>query len=173
MDYPSSHFALLSALLAIAAASDVALRRIPNVVVVAVAAAGIASQAVVHGMGNAASGLAAAGITAGVLWPAWKRRMVGGGDLKLAAASAGWIALAGVPVYFVASALAAGMLAVVAYSASTLGARSAMRRNLVALALGSGSADLPLQPVPGRAVVPAGAAFALGALFTILFGGTP
>ncbi len=173
MTYPASLFALLSALLAIAAASDIARHRISNEVAVAVAVGGISAQAVVHGMLAAATGLAASVVVAAVIWPAWSRRMIGGGDLKLAAAAAAWVGLERLPTYLVSAGVAMGMLACLAYATSSLRARSEMRSNVVALALGTSVAGVPLTAERGRVVVPAGAAFAVSALFALVSGGTP
>jgi prepilin peptidase CpaA len=173
MTYPASQFALLSALLAIAAASDVARHRISNEVAVAVAVGGLSAQAVVHGMLAGATGLAASIIVAALIWPAWSRRMIGGGDLKLAAAAAAWVGLERLPTYLVSAGVAMGVLACLAYATSSLRARSEMRSNVVAVALGANVAGVPLTAERGRVVVPAGAAFAMSAVFALVTGGTP
>ncbi|WP_242333414.1 MULTISPECIES: prepilin peptidase [unclassified Anaeromyxobacter] len=173
MSYPLSHFALLSALLAIASASDVAHHRIANALTVALALAGVAAQAAVHGGRGAAGAVGGIVIVGALLWPAWSHRMVGGGDLKLGAAAAAWVGLERLPAYLLAAAIAAGVLSLVAFGASSLRARSEMRRNLVAVALGAAPTRVSLAAEHGRAPVPAGAALAVGALFAILTGGTP
>jgi len=82
---------LLGVLLAAAAAADVASRRIPNALVLPIAAGGLAAQWLAGG--PAAAGLAvlvALGVLALLLLP-WMSGKLGGGDVKLIAATAIWI----------------------------------------------------------------------------------
>src|SRR5687767_15970758 len=80
-----------------ACVSDLRSRRIPNVVVAALALSGIGyafatmtpQAALVHALGGSAVGLA--------LWlPFWLVRVLGAGDVKLVAASGAWLGVAGV-----------------------------------------------------------------------------
>jgi len=78
----------IAARLAGAAAVDVARRRIPNAIAVALLAAGVAAQWAAGGWPAAATSAAVAlGVGAALAVP-WSMRLLGGGDLKLAAATA-------------------------------------------------------------------------------------
>jgi prepilin peptidase CpaA len=82
---------LLGGLLATAVASDIASRRIPNLVVAFIAAAGLVVQWVNGGPSAAAlSALASLGVLALLLVP-WMSGKLGGGDVKLIAATAIWV----------------------------------------------------------------------------------
>jgi prepilin peptidase CpaA len=169
---PSLHMlAVLGTLLAVASASDVAMHRIPNALAVGVAATGLLAQ-VVAGAGFAAFGesVLAVVVMAAVVWPAWARGWIGGGDLKLGAAAAAWVGLRAVPVYVVLSSVAVGALSLACYAISARSARAEVRRNLVIAALGA-SIAAPLGSENGRVQVPAGVGFAIGALATIAMTG--
>jgi prepilin peptidase CpaA len=163
-------FAVLVALLGAAAASDVALHRIPNAMSVAVAATALAARSISGGLLGALSGVAAGLVVGALLYPAWSRRAVGGGDLKLGAAAAIWVGLPGLPRYALASAVAVGLIATWCYAASTRAARREIRANLVAVRLGV-AAPVPIGAAGGRVPVPAGAALATGAVVASLLGG--
>lgn len=102
--------ALTLCLLAAAALSDVAVRRIPNGIAAAVALLGGAR----HGMtgwatlGVAAAAAVAVGVAALLLW---HRGLLGGGDVKLIAAAALLVPTDAVPTLLLAVALAGGVLA--------------------------------------------------------------
>jgi len=99
-------------LLASACAFDVRFRRIPNRLVVALGVAGVIyafvtltpSSAVPHVLGGGAVGLA--------LWlPFWLLRVLGAGDVKLAAAAGLWLGAAGVLEASLMGAAVGGVLA--------------------------------------------------------------
>lgn len=108
------HLLILGTLLAVAAAADVAQRRVPNLVVAPLAVAGLAAQWSSGGPLAAADGLLAGCLVTVVLGGAWAKGALGGGDLKLAAAAAIWVGsrsavpflllagVAGIPVAFAA-----------------------------------------------------------------------
>jgi prepilin peptidase CpaA len=110
----SAHLLILGTLLAVAAAADVAQRRVPNLVVAPLAVAGLAAQWSSGGVLAAADGLLAGSLVTVVLGIAWAKGALGGGDLKLAAAAAIWLGsrsvlpfllfagVAGIPVAFTA-----------------------------------------------------------------------
>lgn len=154
--------AVIASLLAVAAASDVSRHRIPNALPLAIAGCALVARWIDGGIPGGLSALAALGLTGAILFPAWSRRAIGGGDLKLAAAAAAWVGLAGLPRYALASALAAGLLAILCYLASAPAARREIRANLL---LAGRRVPVPVatQPGGGRAPLPAGAAFAAGA----------
>lgn len=154
-----SHALWLSAL-AVAASSDVAIRRIPNPVVVLVAMLGLTVRWHAAGPGGVAgSALAAAALGAVLLVP-FRRRVVGGGDVKLVSAAVCGVAADQLGVFAVATALAGGALSAVLL-ATDARARSALRASAVASALQVG-APRPGARVPG-AMLPYGVAIAVGA----------
>jgi prepilin peptidase CpaA len=162
---------VLGTLLAVASASDVALHRIPNALAVGVAATGLLAQLVEgHGLWSVGGSTLAVVVVGAIVWPAWARGWVGGGDLKLGAAAAAWVGVAHVPTYVVASAVGVGIVSLVSYTASTRSARSEVRRNLAAAAHGV-SIAVPLGAQDGRTQVPAGVGFAIGALVTLSIAG--
>jgi prepilin peptidase CpaA len=87
----SAHLFILGTLLAVAAAADVAQRRVPNLVVAPLAVAGLAAQWSSGGALGAVDGLLAGCLVGVVLGVAWAKGVMGGGDVKLAAASAIWV----------------------------------------------------------------------------------
>ncbi len=164
------HTTVFAILLGVAAAWDVARRRIPNGLTVGIAAAGLVVQVLDGGAGGALSGLTAGTIAGALLWPAWAGGALGGGDLKLAVAAGVWVGLPRLLPFALATAVAAGAIAAICYAASTREARGAMRTNLAHAAFGM-RIDAPLRSSGGRVSLPAGAAVAAGALFAVLMGG--
>jgi prepilin peptidase CpaA len=161
---------VLATLLAVASASDVALHRIANSLVIAVAATGLLSALLVGGAVALGEGALASVVTAAVIWPAWAKEWIGGGDLKLAAATAAWLGIGHVPTYLLTSAIAVGIVSMVCYAASAPAVRSDVRGNLAMLARGAGF-SAPLRNDRGRVQVPAGVGFAVGALVTLAMRG--
>jgi prepilin peptidase CpaA len=165
MVHAQGHLVLLTAMLALAASSDAARRKIPNWITVAIAVTGLASQWMSGGF-RAAGGSLLAGIGVGAfLLPFWMKRGIGGGDLKLGAAAAAWVGLSRLPHYMLASTLVGAIVAVACYAASSLEARGSIRANLQAL-------HAPAWPRaaggPGKMVlVPYGVGFAVGALYAL------
>jgi prepilin peptidase CpaA len=104
--------ATFTLLLLWACARDLRTRRIPNNVVASLAISGIGYAfatmsplaAVEHALGGAAVGLA-------VWLPFWMARMLGAGDVKLAAASGAWLGAAGVVEASLLGAVGGGLLA--------------------------------------------------------------
>jgi prepilin peptidase CpaA len=162
---------VLGTLLAVASASDVAIQRIPNALVLGVAVTGLLTQAMAAGPVGLA-GAAIAAVVAGVtVWPFWNRGWIAGGDLKLAAATATWLGLRSVPAYMLVSAVAVGVVSVVCYAASAQSARAQVRNNLSAAVRGAGIGAVTLGAEEGRVRVPAGVGFAAGALVTLAMTG--
>jgi len=155
--------AVLTALLAAAVGWDVLRRRVPNPLSLAVAATGLAAQLYTAGFSGVASGAAALLATGALLWFPWSKGHLGGGDLKLAAATATWLGLARLPGYLLSAAIAGGLLSVVCYAFSTRDARTNVRANLVAVRL-DGRLPPMAEAEPGRVSVPYAAAIASGAL---------
>ncbi len=111
MRFTVIQLALLAALLVAAAASDAARRRVPNPVAVAVAVLGLSARLAVSGPRAAALGACAGGALLVALALAWRSGVLGGGDVKLAAACAVWTAFDRLPVFLLATALAGGVVA--------------------------------------------------------------
>ncbi len=165
MRSPPFDVAALAALLVAAALTDVAWRRISNWNTVAIAVAGVIAQWAAGGIGAAAGGMLAGIVIGALLAPFWIKRIIGGGDLKLAVAAGVWVGLARSPRYLLASALAGGLIAIVCYALSRRGLRAFIRAN--GYRLHASCWPRALQK-PGRpVVVPYGVAFAAGALFTL------
>jgi prepilin peptidase CpaA len=101
-----------------------------------------------------------------VLLPVWARGYLGGGDLKMAVATAAWVGLGRMPQYLLATALAGGILAVLSYLRAGAEARRAIRANALQLHVPAWSDAMRVQGT--AAMVPYGAAFAAGALFAVL-----
>ncbi|ABC82600.1 prepilin peptidase [Anaeromyxobacter dehalogenans] len=161
-------FGTFGFLLAVAAASDAAGRRISNRITVPLAVGGIAVQAAA-GLAGAAGALVAVAAVGALLWVPWSRGWLGGGDWKLAVAAAPWVGLGSLASYLTTSAVAAGGLAAVAWVASGGAARRDIGANLRAAAAGR-PLSIPARAAGDRVSVPAGAAFAVGALCAVLLG---
>jgi prepilin peptidase CpaA len=147
---------ILGALLAIACASDVACRRVPNVIVIAMALAGVAAQWASGGPARALWAVLGAAALLAVFFAAWAARKLGGGDLKLAAAVAIWLGPASL-VWFV---LLTGMAGIPVALAAWAGRRVAFARAAAGVAGGVDAGALP--PVRSH-TVPLSVAIALGA----------
>lgn len=163
--YRIEHLALLGVLLAIAATADLAARRVPNSIPVALLVSGLAAQASVQGW-RAAAGAAAVALAAGaLLLLAWARRLVGGGDLKLAVGVAAWMGTGRIVAFVLATALVGGALAIPFLRSFA----SARRELLVAAAQARVGGGGGARPPPERKV-PFAVAIALGAAVAIAGG---
>jgi prepilin peptidase CpaA len=120
--------AIFTALLAVVARSDIAARRIPNALVLALIVTGAFVATSIFRQDVGLSG-AAAGFALGLaLWaPLWLMRVLGAGDVKLAAAIGTWLGPAGVLEASVLAAIAGGGLALLVL---------ARRRRVAAVASG-------------------------------------
>lgn len=158
--------AILTALLAVVARSDIAARRIPNALVLVVAVLGMCVGATIL---RAPVGLrgAIAGLALGLaLWvPFWLMRVLGAGDVKLAAAIGTWLGPAGVLEASVLAAVAGGVLALAVLARRRRIAALASGVALWAAALQRGELTKPL--VNDKTdVLPYGVALAVGAALT-------
>lgn len=95
-----------------AALCDLAFRLIPNALAVLVALSGAALR-LAEGFSALALGLALAIAFGAALLPAWRRGLLGGGDLKLLAACALLLPAASFAPFLLATALAGGAIALV------------------------------------------------------------
>ncbi len=150
----TAHLPILCLFLAIAAAADIAQRRVPNVVVAPLAAAGIAAQWASGGAGSAGNGVLAGSAVIAILVIPWARGAIGGGDVKLAASVAIWLGLGSLLPFL----LYAGAAGVPVALTARLAHRLELRR-LARTVSTAGEAVLPPQET-----VPVAVAVALGAL---------
>jgi prepilin peptidase CpaA len=159
----AAHLGLLGALLAVAVAADVAQRRIPNVVVAPIAMAGLAVQWGIGGASAAGlSALGALGVLLLLLLP-WMSGKLGGGDVKLIAATAVWIGPSGLLPFLAFTAVAGAPVALAARLVHLV----RLRREAPGATPHGGHLPLP------RAVhetVPMAAAIALGAFAALHWG---
>jgi prepilin peptidase CpaA len=168
LDSPASLLAgaVFTALLVAVAGTDLAARRIPNPLVLTLVIVGAYVATTVFRAPVGPVG-AAAGFALGLaLWtPFWLMRVLGAGDVKLAAAIGVWLGPAGVLEASVLAALAGGVLAIGVL---------ARRRRLAALAGGvalwaaslqQGELTKPLVNDTNE-VLPYGVALAVGAALT-------
>jgi prepilin peptidase CpaA len=164
----NAHFTildLLGVLLAAAAAADVASRRIPNALVLPIAAGGLVAQWLASGPAAAGlSALVALGVLAVLLLP-WMSGKLGGGDVKLIAATALWIGPSLVLPFLAFTAVAG---APVAYATRLVQYVRLRREAPGATPHGCHPGALPA----AQETVPMAAAIALGA-FAALFWGWP
>ncbi|SRR6266540_2696261 len=143
MPVPIPHLVPLGLGLGWAAVSDLRRRRIPNAITGFVLVSGLVVTALDGGLLNPLSGLAALVLVVLVLCRPWVVGGIGGGDVKLAAATAVWVGLAGLPWFALATALSGGVVALVCFAVAGKAARADMRANLT-LAVVHG--ELPAVP---------------------------
>jgi prepilin peptidase CpaA len=153
----SVHILIFGTLLGVAAAADVAQRRVPNLVVAPLAAAGLAAQWAGGGFAAAGDGVLAGAAVLATLAVPWARGWVGGGDVKLAGAAATWLGI-GAVVPFLLFAGAAGIPV-------ALAARVSHRLELWRVAKRAIAGGPPVDGVAvPRETAPVAVAVALGAL---------
>jgi prepilin peptidase CpaA len=121
MTYPVMlHLGLLftaATALLFAAAHDVAVRTVPNLVSVVVAAAGLGLQSL---SGQLVPALFGAGLLFAGCWYCWRRGWIGGGDVKLLTACALLVPPTSVPELILTTAIAGGVLALLYFSLARL-----------------------------------------------------
>jgi prepilin peptidase CpaA len=167
LSIPVLHLLPLGASLLIAVAWDVRVRRIPNLVCGATAIAGLGLRFWDDGGLAALGGLGAGALTVALIYPFWRRGGIGGGDVKLAGAAAVGVGLSSaLPIFWLATALAGGVTALVCLSMSRRSVRREIRANLTVAALHQVIPDIgPM--VTGRVSVPYGVAIASGVVFVL------
>lgn len=151
---------LVSAALAIAAASDLASRRIPNVLVLTVGLLGLAVSAGSHQL---LSGVAAAVVCLCLTTPLWRRGLLGGGDVKLAAAAAAWVRLDHLANFVLVVGLLGGALSLSALVRASPGDRRLLRANATA---SLATSRITVARSAGTSI-PYGLAIAAGAVFAM------
>ena len=78
----------------------------------------------------ALSGIAAAALVLVALYRPWTLGGIGGGDVKLAAATGVWVGLGQLPWFALSTAVAGGVVALACYAVAGAPARADMRANL-------------------------------------------
>lgn len=156
---------LLVALVATAVATDLASRRIPNVLTLTGLLAGLALRAP-DGLSAVGAGALGATVALAVALPLVLAGGLGGGDAKLLAAVGAFVGLDGLPVVLLVTAVAGGTMALaVALRRGAMGETLGHARALVRRALPGGS-DVAVRTLstPGALAIPYGVAIGVGAL---------
>ena len=154
--------------LLLAAAHDVRTRRIPNALVVAFCLVGLGARGMLGGCGP---GVAGAALGLAILFVPFALGLIGGGDVKLLAATGAWLGPQATLVAALAGLAAGGLL-----SAGIAIFQPALRREVATNLLLTATTGRVAQPGARGAQhqVPMGAALAAGAILTaIFFGGLP
>jgi prepilin peptidase CpaA len=149
---------LLYALVAVAAAADAATRRVPNALAVAIGTLGVVHQLQSDGIHAALVAAGTGALVLIVLILPWSRRVLGGGDVKLAAACATWVGWERLPTFLLATALAGGLVAV---ATGTMALRRAAAAGVDKRSTPSGVARARKAKVPYSLAIAAGAVAAL------------
>jgi len=153
--------------LAVAIVCDLRARRIPNVVSITLLAAAVVVRGLHQGGLAAVSGVGAAALVVAALYRPWLMGGIGGGDVKLAAATAAWVPFGRLHWFALCAAAAGGVVAVVYYFVARPGARAEIRANLTLTVLHN---ELPSVPShrAGHPSVPYALAIAAGAAVALL-----
>src|SRR5262252_705742 len=129
MSLPMIDLAPLGLGVAWAIVCDLRRRRIPNAVSGLVFAIGIAVRVFHGGWLAGLSSLAASLLLLLTLYPAWRAKGIGGGDVKLAAATAAWVGLSHLVWFALSAAVAGGVVAAICYFLAPPSTRADVRAN--------------------------------------------
>ncbi len=156
--------------LLVAVVFDVRYRRVPNVICGIILAVGLLARGVLQGPLSALAGFGGAALVLFALFRPWQRGGIGGGDVKLAAATAAWLEWSQLIWFVLASALAGGIVAAICYFLSRASTRAEVRASLTLAVLHQ---ELPAAPSHrrGHPSVPYALAIAAGAAFVFLYKG--
>lgn len=167
MAYPVRWLLPLGVGLAIAVASDLRSRRIPNALSICLLFTGLIVRGFNQGAWTALSGVGAAALVVAALYRPWSMGGIGGGDVKLAAATAAWVPFGRLHWFALCAAVAGGVVAAVTYVLARPGARAEIRANLTLTVLHN---ELPALPShrAGHPSVPYAVAIAAGAAVALL-----
>jgi prepilin peptidase CpaA len=167
MHLPTLHLAPLGVALCWAAVSDLRARRVPNAIVGFVLLSGLVVTILDRGVLSALSGIAALAIIVAALYRPWTLGGIGGGDVKLAAATGVWVGLGGLPWFALATALAGGVVALVCFAFAGKAARADMKANLTLAVM---RAEMPEVPTHRTHVsVPYAVAILVGTVVVFFF----
>ena len=168
MILPMPLLAPLAVGLSCAVVCDLWRRRIPNVVSGFVLLSGLAINAHHAGIHAFWSCLGASLLLLLLLYPAWRSGGIGGGDVKLAAATGAWLGLGHLIWFALAGAAAGGVVAAVSYCFAPPAVRADVRANIVLAGL---HGELPPQQAShrkARVSVPYALAISAGAAVELL-----
>ena len=156
------HLGPLALGLAVAVLYDLGWRRIPNAISGFVFFSAIALRGHDQGGWAAVSGVGAAALVVAALYRPWLMGGIGGGDVKLAAATAAWVPFARLPWFVLSGALAGGVFAAIYYLRARATTKAEIRANLTLAVLQS---ELPSVPShrAGHLSLPYSLAIAAGA----------
>ena len=162
------HLGPLALGLAVAILFDLGWRRIPNAISGFVFLSAIALRWHDQSGWAALSGLGAAALVVAALYRPWLMGGIGGGDVKLAAATAAWVPFARLPWFVLSAALAGGFFAAIYYLRARSETKAEIRANLTLAALQN---ELPSVPShrTGHLSLPYSLAIAAGAAAVFLF----
>jgi prepilin peptidase CpaA len=116
----------------------------------------------------ALTGVGAAALVVAALYRPWLMKGIGGGDVKLAAASGAWVGFGQLPWFALATAAAGGVVALVCYALARAPARADIRANLTVAVLHN---ELPSHRA-GHISVPYALAIACGAVVAFWVAGS-
>ncbi len=158
---------LLGLGLAIAVISDLRLRRIPNSVSIPLLIVALIARGLSQGALATLSGVGAAALVVAALYRPWLSGGIGGGDVKLAAATAAWVPFSRLHWFALCAAAAGGVVAGAYYCVARPSARAEIRANLTLTVLQN---ELPAMPShrAGHSSVPYALAIAAGAAVALL-----
>ena len=169
MTLPLAHLGVLGLGLGSAIVFDLRSRRIPNLLSALIFLTAIPIRAIDLGGWSALSGVGAAVLVIAVLYLPWQMNGIGGGDVKLWAATAAWVPWGRMLWFVLAAALVGGLVAAPYYFKAGAEARADIRANLTLTVL---QGELP--PVPshraGHPSVPYALAIAAGAVVAFFVG---
>jgi prepilin peptidase CpaA len=168
MTLPIPHLVPLAAGLVAAVICDLRRRRIPNSISGFVLLSALVIRALDQGLGASLSGLGAAALVVAALYRPWLSGGIGGGDVKLAAATAAWVPFAELPWFVLTGAAMGGFFALVYYLRARSPARAEIRANLTLAVLQN---ELPTVPShrAGHLSLPYSLAIASGAVAVFVF----
>jgi prepilin peptidase CpaA len=169
MRLPILHLTPLALGLAWAIVCDLRRRRIPNPVSALVFLSGLTVYAINGAWLSALSGLGAALLLVLVLYKPWAAGGIGGGDVKLAAATGAWVGLSHLIWFAVAVAVSGGVVATICYLLAPPATRADVRANILLAGL---HGELPPAAASHRKTqvsVPYAIAIGGGAAVALLF----
>jgi len=163
----SPHLIPLGLGLGAAVVSDLRRRRIPNAVAGFVFLSGLVFRAYHLGLVAVLSGLGASALLLAFLFAAWKRGGIGGGDVKLAAATGTWVGLSHLVWFVLGATLTGGLVSAVFLLFATPAARAEVKANVMLAGL---HGELPTVAThkKGHLSVPYALAISAGAVVALL-----
>jgi prepilin peptidase CpaA len=169
MRLPILHLAPLALGLAWAIVCDLRRRRIPNAVSAFVLLSGLTMHAINGAWLDLLSGAGATVALVLVLYKPWRAGGIGGGDVKLAAATGAWVGLSHLIWFALAAAVSGGVVAAICYLLAPPATRADVRANLLLAGL---HGEMPPEVASHRKThvsVPYAVAIGGGAAVALLF----